>query len=258
MVNAKIGVIGGAGVAATNKLCEMVEMALTRAGAKRDCDHPEMIVWQATHVPSRSMFYEGKGPSFIDDYVKIAKKLAALGAETLCMNCNTAHAAFEEIASQTDVRVINLIEETALAASQFANEKKFVLFASEGCIKSGVYQRVFSDKCPDIELIIPGKNIQEKITKGICNVKNACRFLPSDHPDSPVRIFSDLTTEMRQYGPIIMGCTDIRVAFAIPQGDGIDSLETLAGVLVRTAKSPEAGAPHSVLQNHAAKNTTRA
>ena len=53
-----IGIIGGAGVAATNKLLELIENKLTKEGAFRDCHHPEMIIWQATQAPSRSLFLE--------------------------------------------------------------------------------------------------------------------------------------------------------------------------------------------------------
>ena len=38
-----IGIIGGAGVAATNKLNELIEIDLTSKGAFRDCHHPEII-----------------------------------------------------------------------------------------------------------------------------------------------------------------------------------------------------------------------
>ena len=48
-----IGVIGGNGVAATNRLCALVEEKMTNSGAYRDAHHPEMIIWQATQVPSR-------------------------------------------------------------------------------------------------------------------------------------------------------------------------------------------------------------
>ena len=73
-----VGIIGGAGVAATNKLQELIEVELTRQGAFRDCHHPEMIIYQATQVPSRSMYLEGKGESFIPGYVQIAKKIKKL------------------------------------------------------------------------------------------------------------------------------------------------------------------------------------
>lgn len=40
-----IGIIGENGVAATNKLCELIENRLTMQGAYRDMHHPEMIIW---------------------------------------------------------------------------------------------------------------------------------------------------------------------------------------------------------------------
>ena len=86
-----LGVIGGNGVAATNRLCQLIEEKRTRSGAYRDDHHPEMIIWQATHAPSRSMYLEGRGPSFIEDYVNIGKSLKQLGCSELCMCCNTAH-----------------------------------------------------------------------------------------------------------------------------------------------------------------------
>jgi aspartate racemase len=82
-----IGVIGGAGVAATNKLLELIEIKVTKGGAFRDCHHPEMIIYQATQVPSRSMFLEGRGESFVSGYVDVAKKLKNAGATKCCMCC---------------------------------------------------------------------------------------------------------------------------------------------------------------------------
>lgn len=51
-----IGVIGANGVAATNRLCELIEERVVKSGGYRDCHHPEMLIWQATQVPSRSIY----------------------------------------------------------------------------------------------------------------------------------------------------------------------------------------------------------
>ena len=69
-----IGIIGGNGVAATNKLNCLIEEKLTRLGAYRDSHHPEIIIWQATQAPSRSMYLEGRGPSWIEDYIAYTVK----------------------------------------------------------------------------------------------------------------------------------------------------------------------------------------
>jgi aspartate racemase len=78
-----IGVIGGNGVAATNRLCQLIEEKLTELGAYRDAHHPEMIIWQATQAPSRSMYLEGRGPSWIEDYIEIGKKIKRLWLYTI-------------------------------------------------------------------------------------------------------------------------------------------------------------------------------
>ena len=81
-----LGIIGGNGVAATNRLLELIEEKYTRNGAFRDAHHPEMIVWQATQAPSRSMYLEGKGESFISDYVRNCV-CVAIPRTTQLMNC---------------------------------------------------------------------------------------------------------------------------------------------------------------------------
>lgn len=113
-----IGIIDGGGVAATNKLCQLIEEKCTRSGAFRDCHHPEMIVWQATQAPSRSMYLEGRGESFLDDYIRIGKHLKSCGCDTLCMCCNTAHYFIEELKVNIEVDFINILEEVAKAVKR--------------------------------------------------------------------------------------------------------------------------------------------
>jgi aspartate racemase len=183
-----VGVIGAAGVAATNKLCELIEEKYTRNGAFRDCHHPEMIIYQATQAPSRSMYLEGKGPSYIDDYVNVGIKLKNAGADTICMCCNTAHYALPEIESKVGVKFINLIAEVALKCKQLG-AKKVGLVASDGCLGGKVYERYFAEICPEVELVYPEPMVQKNVTKGICNVKNIHRFDALDSPEIPASIF---------------------------------------------------------------------
>lgn len=113
-----IGIIGGNGVAATNKLCELIENRLTMQGAYRDMHHPEMIIWQVTQAPSRSMFLEGRGESFIPEYIEIAQKLEACGATRLCMCCNTAHYVINEISEKINIPFIDMIEAVVVRIKQ--------------------------------------------------------------------------------------------------------------------------------------------
>ena len=104
-----IGIIGGGGVAATNKLNTLIEEKLTKLGAYRDCHHPEILTWQATKAPSRSMYLEGRGPSWIEDYVDIGKRLKDCGCTKLCMCCNTAHYAIDILEKETNLPFINFL-----------------------------------------------------------------------------------------------------------------------------------------------------
>lgn len=224
-----IGVIGGAGVAATNKLCELIEQKFTMDGAFRDCHHPEMIIYQATQVPSRSMFLEGKGPSFIEDYVAVGNKLKNAGADMLCMCCNTAHYALPILQEQLQVPFINMIEEVALACKR-TGKLKFGLAASDGCLKGKVYEAYFSKVFPEAQLIYPDADFQKLVTKGICNVKNTHRFDPLDSDDRPQHIFDVVYQHLMDKGAevVIMGCTDIRVDYVTDKNNVVDSLTILA------------------------------
>lgn len=224
-----IGVIGGAGVAATNKLCELIEQKFTKDGAFRDCHHPEMIIYQATQAPSRSMFLEGKGPSFIEDYVSVGNKLKNAGADILCMCCNTAHYALPILQEQLQVPFINMIEEVALACKR-TEKLKFGLAASDGCLKGKVYETYFSKVFPEAQLIYPDDDFQKLVTKGICNVKNTHRFDPLDSEERPQHIFDTVYQHLIGKGAevVIMGCTDIRVDIQLVNLNIVESLEVLA------------------------------
>lgn len=227
-----IGIIGGNGVAATNKLNELIENALTKNGAFRDCHHPEIIIWQATKAPSRSMYLEGRGESFVEDYINIAKKLKYCGVDKICMCCNTAHYAIDKISEKANIEFINLIEGVANKVKEL-KIKKIGLAVSDGCYKTKLYDKYFSQICPDVELIYPDEDYQKLVTKGICNIKNKSRFENILSEERPKNIFNKVKTHLIDKGveKVIMGCTDIRVDYF--DDDNIDSLEVLKELILK-------------------------
>lgn len=228
-----VGVIGGAGVAATNKLLELIEVRKTTEGAFRDIHHPEMIVYQATQAPSRSMFLEGKGPSFIEDYISIGNKLKNSGADVLCMCCNTAHYALPILQDAIKIPFINVIEEVAKTC-KLTGKLRFGLVASDGCRKGLVYERYFETVFPAARIIYPDDIFQQRITQGICNVKNKHRFDSLNSSERPQFIFEEVYQHLMNKGSeiVIMGCTDIRVDYKSNHANVVDSLEVLANKIV--------------------------
>lgn len=232
----KVGVIGGCGVAATNKLLELIESYYTQNGAFRDAHHPEMIVYQATQVPSRSMYLEGRGPSYIEDFIEVGNKLKQIGATHLCMCCNTAHYAIDEIQYAVQLPFINLIEEVVSQAKQ-SNKTKFGLMAADGCLKGKVYERYFEKLFPEAQIVYPDEELQKMVTKGICNIKNQHRFDDISLPERPKQIFTNVYNQLIEQGAeiVIAGCTDIRVDFK--HENVIDSLEILAKTIINLYKN---------------------
>jgi len=227
-----IGVIGGNGVAATNRLCQLVEETMTRAGAYRDAHHPEMIIWQATQVPSRSMFLEGRGADWRPDYIRIARALKELGCDKICMCCNTAHFAIEEIQQAAGVEFINIIERVAMRCVGL-NSKKVGVLASDGCVKFDLYGKWFSKCCPAAELIYPDVEMQKLVTQGICNAKSNARYGDCGDEMIPDRLFNRVVRSLidKQCDTIVLGCTDINSVFdgrMVSGASVVDSLSVLA------------------------------
>ncbi len=224
----KIGVIGGNGVAATNRLCDMIEQKVTAAGAYRDAHHPEMIIWQATSVPSRSMFLEGRGLDWRPDYINIARQFKALGCDFGCMCCNTAHYAIKDVEEGSGLKFINLLEEVAkvVKASGFS---KVEMFCSDGARKFDIYGSVFKRICPEVELVYPSECDQALVTKVICRVKTKDRFTFEPRMQL-VKLLEGAAA------PVVLGCTDLRVAFtsddSLPDFVVVDSLQCLADAIV--------------------------
>lgn len=226
-----IGVIGGNGVAATNRLLQLIEKKVVDEGAYRDAHHPEMIVWQATQVPSRSMYLEGRGESFIHGYIEVGRKLKNCGCTELCMCCNTAHYAVEELGKQIGLPFINLLEEVAAECNKLG-VKRIGMMCSDGLRKIGLYDKYFMVANAEMKLIYPSEEMQRLVTLGICNSKNSKRNDPASD-EYPEKLFSKVCDWLVGHGVdcIVGGCTDISAVFCPERWEEhpyIDSLLVLA------------------------------
>lgn len=229
-----IGIIGGNGVAATNRLLAIIEEKVTRAGAFRDCQHPEMLIWQATKAPSRSMYLEGRGDSFIEDYVNCGMKMKLCGATKLAMCCNTAHYAIAELENKVGLPFINLLDEV----SRVIKDKGFYrvgLMVTDGARRFRLYDDSLLKIFPESKFVYPDEDVQKKVTLGICNSKNVKRYNDIDDFEQPAFLFGEVVDHLKNKGCdcVVAGCTDIRNVFYLNEDRYIDSLEVLADSIIR-------------------------
>lgn len=235
-----VGIIGGNGVAATNRLLQLIENKIVGMGAYRDAHHPEIIVWQATQVPSRSMFLEGRGESFIPGYVEIGRKLRDCGCSDLCMCCNTAHYAIEELQEKIGLPFINLLAAVAGECNRLGVQR-IGMMCSDGLRKIKLYDKYFCDANHRMQLIYPSEDIQRLVTLGICNAKNKKRENPEDE-GYPEKLFSKVCNWFleRDVDCIVAGCTDISAVFSPEkwrEAKYVDSLIVLSEEIMKVSNT---------------------
>ena len=120
--------------------------------AQSDADHIPLLVASIPTIPDRTEALTYEGPDFVPAIVQVGQQLIKAGATHLVMACNTAHAKHDRIQSQLSVPLFNLPD---IIMQQVANLgiKKVVLFASDGTLISGVYNKAAANN--QIELIYP-------------------------------------------------------------------------------------------------------
>ncbi|MDQ1185320.1 aspartate racemase [Agrobacterium larrymoorei] len=212
-----IGIIGGAGVAASAELVQRIEQKVTAQGAFRDSHHPELLLYNATQVPSRSMYLEGRGESFVPGYVDAAEKLKNAGASFVAMCCNTAHYARREIAREAGIPILNLLAESlASAVNLVPNVRRIGILCSDGTRKAGLFEREAANLELNTELVYPAAEYQQMVTLGICNIKKGYhRSLQLSDPARPAHLYSKAAANLIEKGAevVILGCTEVPLDF---------------------------------------------
>lgn len=222
-----IGIIGGMGPMASVDLFAKIT-ALTMA--KSDQEHIHVFVDSNTAIPDRTKAILEGGPNPVPELVHSALNLEAMGADILVMSCNTAHYFYDQIHPFIHVKMINMIEETALEVKR-RNLKKVGLLATSGTYRTGIYDKIFL--AHDIEVVKPAQEFEATIMDLIYNgVKAGCK-------EYPLTAIYEVIEAMKQQGvtTFILGCTELPLAFNMYniKADTIDPTEILARCAIQAA-----------------------
>lgn len=209
-----IGIIGGMGPMAT---CDIMRKIIVLTGAKSDQDNYRIVVDSNTDIPDRTeaILHGGKSP--VKEIVRSARCLEVAGADVLLMACNTAHYFFDEIDAQIDTPMLNMIDETAQMLGR-KNIRKAGLLATEGTVKSGIFEKALSHK--DIQLIYPDAVGQQAVTELVYD------GIKADRREYDTSRYAQAVSRLRQRGAqiMILGCTELPLVEEI-YGLGFDSVD---------------------------------
>jgi aspartate racemase len=229
-----IGVLGGMGPEATNRLCALIT-ELTPVS--KDQDHIPVITFNNSLIPERVGAIAGKTKSPLPEMIRTARVLEQAGADMLLMPCNLAHYFIDEVQREIRVPLLNMIEETVKhVVARYPNVRKVGLLASTQTIKHGLYHRSFAQSQRDV--LSPEASEQEsKVMEAIYGPEG----IKCGHKDVPRAMLMEAALKLAEAGAQLMiaGCTE--VSLVLERGllpfPVVDPMEIIARVAIEKARA---------------------
>jgi aspartate racemase len=217
-----IGILGGMGPEATADLYFKIIKATP---AKRDQDHPRIIIYSNSKVPDRTAAILGIGPSPMPELIRAGKRLEEAGADFIIIPCNTAHYFIDQLQKELRVPIFNMIKLSAKEAHKaYSKVRKAGILATDGTLKSKLYKTAYDEV--GIEIIEPSSERQADVMKAIYQCVKAGNLI-----DGGV-LLRGIATELVTAGAELMICGCTEVSLVLKQGDlavpVLDPLQLLA------------------------------
>jgi aspartate racemase len=230
-----IGILGGMGPETTADLY----MRIIRATpAKRDQDHPRVIIYSNSKVPDRTAAILGTGPSPLPELIRAGKRLEEAGADFIIIPCNTAHYFIDPLQKELRIPILNMIKLAAERGNNlYPRIKKVGILATDGTLKSDLYTDAYGKI--GVEILQPTPEKQVEVMKAIYLCIKAGNLI--DGGLLLRNVANDLIARGAEM--IICGCTE--VSLVLKEGDLtvpiLDPLQILAEAAVSEALSKEHG-----------------
>ena len=190
----KLGVIGGMGPLATVKFYDKIVL---NTEAYNDNEHIDLIV--------------------LNEIKKDLEILERIGIDVVAIPCNTSHYFYDEFKNFTNLKIINMIEETILEIKR-RGIKKVAVFGTLGTLNSKVYNKYAKENGIEVkELSLEDKKTVMDI---IYKIKETNNLESKDFVEILNRYCNDKTIG-------IIACTELSL-LDIPENlNTIDALDVL-------------------------------
>jgi aspartate racemase len=224
-----IGILGGMGPEATADLFYRI---VKGTPVNKDQDHPRTIIYSNSKVPDRTPAIVGDGENPLPEMKMAARKLMDAGADFIIIPCNTAHHFIGELQDNIQIPILHMIKMAAKYVRQtYSLTKKVGLIATDGTLKSKIYERFFNEE--GMEILTPTESIQEQVMNAIYN------HIKVGNLDYGREISLKASRHLISCGAelIVCGCTEISLVLkngeiAVPV---IDPMQVLAEVAILVA-----------------------
>ena len=193
----RLGILGGMGPLATSQLYTDI---IKSSYAQKDQDYIDMVILNASYIPDRTaaILHGGKSPlPYLSDALKT---LENCGCDLIAIPCNTSHYFFDELQSCCKARILNMIDLTAERLENLGINQVY-LMATEGTVKTGVYQKYLSKK--NIGIVNSTDEEIKEMMKVIYEVK------AGKNPDT--RNLEEIAQNYQK--PVILGCTELSTLY---------------------------------------------
>lgn len=223
MRNITIGILGGMGPRATVEF----EMRLITRLTGGDQAIPKIITINEGAIPDRTAYLLGKGESPLPLLRKNLRCLQLLGADMICMPCNTAHA--DEILGvltrHNPTAPIIDMPQASLAGVQQNGGTKVLILGTEGTRHARVFDKRADRK---VAIIYPDQQGQQIISALIAAIKKG-----STIPNTDINQLQ-MVINQSQADSVILACTELSLLKQQIQNTTrvIDSLDALADACV--------------------------
>jgi aspartate racemase len=230
-----VGILGGMGPAAGADFVrlfvhECVQYMRHRGQAVHDQGFPEHWLAQLP-IPDRTQALLELPHSHdpLEFMAQALGRLVALGASSVAIACNTAHAWHLRLQKRfPQTELLHIAQETATHLAQLQVERVSIL-ATEGTYRMGLYEDALARR--NIQCHLPSAAQRALITQGIFE------GVKSDNPALAHRCFTEVVNQLlheTHHAPVIMACTEIPLV--LPPSDLlINPAEILARSLVQRA-----------------------
>ena len=211
----KLGVIGGMGPLATVNFYQRVVL---NTEAKCDNEHIDMIVLNHSTMPDRTKcIIENRKTEFLESIKKDFVILENIGVEAVAIPCNTSHYFYDEFKKLTDLKIINMIEETILEVKK-SGVKKISVFGTLGTLNSKVYEKYAKEY--ELEVKEVSEADKQAVMDIIYNIKETNNLDNKQFTDILNRYCDDETVG-------IIACTELSLLDVPEDINTVDALNVL-------------------------------